>query len=115
MSIIVDLKHFIKHIKYNKSKMKTFVDALKFIQLYCWMASVDLKDAFYGIPKNKDDKKYVKFERLHKIYRFTGMPNSCSKIIQLFIRILIPLFHSISIRISFNDSCLQGATKEHCM
>ena len=35
MSIIVDLKHFIKHIKYNKSKMKYFADALKFIQPYC--------------------------------------------------------------------------------
>ena len=31
------------------------------------MASVDLKDAFYGTPKSKDDKKYFKFEWLHKI------------------------------------------------
>lgn len=37
-------------VDYHHFKMDTFQTALKLIQPGCFMASVDLKDAYYSIP-----------------------------------------------------------------
>ena len=102
------------------SKWNLFMDVFKTIQLNCWMASVDLKDAFYSVPIHKDHQKYLKFEWLEKIYKFLGMPNGYSEAIRIFTKILKPSFSVLQkqglLSVTFvDDSYLQGATKEQCI
>ena len=40
----------------------------------CYLASLDIKDAFYTIPINKDHIKYLKFIWLNQRYQFEVMP-----------------------------------------
>ena len=40
-----------------------------------YMASIDLKDAFYSIPIHPKHQKYLKFVVPSKIYQYTCMPN----------------------------------------
>ena len=40
-------------------KMDTIQTGLKLMRPRCFMASVDLKDAYYSVPVAKEDRKYL--------------------------------------------------------
>ena len=48
--MILNLKPLNKFVYYHHFKMDTFRTALKLIRPGCFMASVDLKNAYYSIP-----------------------------------------------------------------
>ena len=75
MLTILNLKQLNKHVTYQHFKMKFLSDVFKIIQPNCWMASVDLKDAFYTIPIHNAYQKYFKFMWHQKFYEFLGMSN----------------------------------------
>ena len=58
--------------------MESILDVFKIIKKDVWMASVDLKDAFFTIPINEAYQKYFMFEWLGKIYKLIEMPNGFS-------------------------------------
>ena len=73
MLTILNLKQLNKHVTYQHFKMKFLSDVFKIIQPNCWMASVDLKDAFYTIPIHNAYQKYFKFMWYQKFYEFLSM------------------------------------------
>ena len=52
------LNHDMPYIHF---KLGTLQSILKLIAPGCFMASLDLKDAYYFIPVNPDHTKYLKF------------------------------------------------------
>ena len=72
--IILNLKQLSKHIEYEHFKIKSFQSVLNIIKPNCWMASVDLKDAFYMVPIHPDHQKFLKFKWQEHCYTFRGMP-----------------------------------------
>ena len=65
--IILNLKPLNKFVDYHV-KMDTFRTALKLIRPGCFMASVDLKDAYYSIPIAEEDRKLLMFQWKGKYY-----------------------------------------------
>ena len=59
--MISNLKDLNEHVQYNHFKMETLTDAIRLITPNCFMASVDLKDAYYSVPMAKEHQKYLKF------------------------------------------------------
>ena len=53
-----------------------------------WMASVDLKYAFFTIPICEDDIKYLKFLWDGQVLAFLAMPNGYSDAMRIFTKIL---------------------------
>ena len=47
----------------------------KFIEYHCFMASVDLKDAYYSVPIAQEHQKYLKFLWRGQLYKFVCFPN----------------------------------------
>ena len=45
------------------------------VKQHCFMASVDLKDAYYSVPIAEEDKKYLKFQWQGKLYKYVCFPN----------------------------------------
>ena len=45
------------------------------IEPEAWMASADLKDAFFTIPYNSDYRKFLKFIHKRISYEFNSMTN----------------------------------------
>ena len=106
-------------------KIDTLHSILKLVKKGCWMASVDLKDAYWRMllktvqdsisirdyflaslkcPVAKEHQKYLKFFWNNKYYKFTCFPNGLAccprKFIYLFIYfkfiyLLIYLSHAI--------------------
>ena len=82
-----------------------------------YMASIDLKDAFYSIPIHPEHQKYLKFVVLSKVYQYTCMPNGYGPAMCIFTK--VPFSHLRSkgfISVVFvDDSYLQGNTYKACL
>ena len=76
--MILNLKPLSRFVDYHHFKMDTFRIALKLIRPGCFMASVDLKDAYYSTPIEEEDRKLLIFQWKRKYYQFTCLPNGLS-------------------------------------
>lgn len=56
---ILNLKKLNKLVEYHHFKMESLNQVKNLITEDAWMASVDLKDAFFSIPVHKDCQKYL--------------------------------------------------------
>ena len=52
--------------------------AIKLVSQGCYMASIDIKDAYYCVPVHEDYRKYLKFVLNDKLFQFTCLPNGLS-------------------------------------
>jgi len=60
-------------------KMDTLHTVLKLVQRHYYMASIDLKDAYYSVRVAKLDRKYLRFFLWNdKLYQYNCMPNGLS-------------------------------------
>eukprot|EP00794_Sanderia_malayensis_P014639 gene14639-16158_t len=99
--------------------MESLSNVLNVITPNAWMASVDLKDAFYSIPINPNHQKYFKFVWGGKFYQFLGMPNGYGPAMRVFTKILKPPFSFLRqnghIPVVFvDDTYLQGHSFQEC-
>ena len=86
--MIPNLKPLNKFVNYHHFKMDTFRTALKLVRSGCFMASVDLKDAYYSIPIAEEDRKLLMFQWKGKYYQFTCLPNGLSSAPRISTKIL---------------------------
>ena len=59
--MILNLKNFNKFICYRYFKMESIQNVLNVIKKDAFMASIDLKDAFYSVPVAEYHQKYLTF------------------------------------------------------
>ena len=116
---ILNLKCLNKFVKYNQFKMESLKGVFKIIK-GVWMASVDLKDAFFTVPVHKSHQKYFKFEWFQGFYKFIGVPNEYSEAMRIFTKMVRPLLGYLRqegylLVIFVDDSYLQGNTESECL
>ena len=100
--------------------MESLEDVFKIIKKDVWMASVDLKDAFFTIPVHILHQKYFKFEWFNQFYKFLGMPNGYSDAMRIFTKMLKPVFGYLRKQghlsvVFVDDSYLQADTEQECI
>merc|ERR1711893_522425 len=83
------------------------------------MASVDLKDAYFSIPVNKEDRKYLCFWWDGNLYQFTCLPNGLAEAPRKFTKILKVPFTALREQghdssAYLDDSALFGQTFQSC-
>ena len=66
--MILNLKKLNEHMPYNHFKMETIKSVLTLIAPNCFMAKIDIKDAYYSIPIAFEHQKYLKFFYNGKLY-----------------------------------------------
>ncbi|CAB4004433.1 Hypothetical predicted protein, partial [Paramuricea clavata] len=118
--LILNLKKFNETVVYHHFKMDSIYDITKLVTKDCFMASLDLKDAYYSIPIKASDRKYLRFIWKKEIYQFTCLPNGLSCAPRVFTKILKPALatlHSMGhISVAHIDDCyLQGQTYDKCV
>lgn len=82
--LILNLKPLNEFVSYYHFKMDTIQTALKLMRPGCFMASVDLKDAYYSIPIAAEDRQLLKFEWEGNYFHFTCLPNGLASASRLF-------------------------------
>jgi len=84
------LKKLNKEIPYIHFKMDTLTSTLALISKNCYMAKIDLKDAYYSLPIKAEDQKYFKFCFNGSFYKFTCLPNGYGPGTRKFTKLLKP-------------------------
>ena len=117
--MILSLKSFNTFIKFNHCKLETFKGVLSVIKPNCWMASVDLKDAYYSVGIFTGHWKYLKFFWEEQFYQFTAMPNGYGPAVRNFTKIIKKPFkvlqHNGHVSVIYiDDTFLEGDTYAAC-
>ena len=99
--------------------MDTLQSAIRLMTPNCYMASVDLRDAYYSVPIHNEDQKYLRFGWNSKLFQFTCLPNGLACAPRLFTKILKPVYATLRQKGHLNvgyidDSYLQGENMEDC-
>ena len=117
--LILNLKILNNYIEYHHFKMETLQSAINMMTEGCYMACIDLKDAYYSVPIHNDFQKYLKFLWRNTLYKFTCLPNGLACAPRLFTKLMKPVFSTL--RLSgllsvayIDDIYLQGDTLENC-
>ena len=76
--LILNLKHLNKYLEYKHFKMQTLQTILTLIQPNCYMATIDLKDAYYSVKIDGNDTCFLKFLCNSKLLKFVVLPNGLS-------------------------------------
>lgn len=91
---ILNLKPLNKLIYKEHFKMEDYRTACKLIPRDGYLATIDLKDAFFLIPINPSDRKYLRFQFQHDhstevtTYQFSGMPFGLSSAPRVFTKVM---------------------------
>lgn len=88
--MILDLSQFNDYVQKKHFKMETFANILTLISPGDYMASVDLKDAYYTVPISEKDSKFLKFVWKGQMYKYIALPNGLSSGPRLFTKLLKP-------------------------
>ena len=117
--MILNLKKFNKFVNYQHFKMESLFNVINLIRPNVYMASIDLKDAFFSVPIHNDHQKYLKFT-FGDLFQFTPMPNGYGTAVRIFTKISkIPFGHLRSqghnSAVYVDDSYLQGDTYQSCL
>ena len=87
---ILNLKRLNEHIPYVHFKMSTIGSVLNLITKDCYMAKIDIKDAYYSVPILYKHQKYLKFYFKGQLYQFMCLPNGLSSGPRKFTKLLKP-------------------------
>lgn len=114
--MILNLKDLNTNLTYHHFKMDTFLSASKLVTKHCFMASIDLKDAYYSVPIHDQDQKYLKFMWKGQLYKFKVLPNGLSSGPRMFTKLLKPVLALLRMQghiiVSYiDDTLLVGRTE----
>ena len=73
--LILNLKNLNEDMPCIHFKMETLQSVLSLITPGCYLASLDLNDAYYSVPIHPDHTKFLKFIWKNKLYKFLVLPN----------------------------------------
>ena len=70
---VIDLSPLNSAVRQTKFKMETTTSVMASIREGDYMASLDLKDAYFQIPIHPDSRKYLRFTSEGTVYQFKAL------------------------------------------
>ena len=116
---ILNLKRFNTSIQYVHFKMESMDNVLHMMTPNVWMASIDLKDAYYSIQVHPAHQKYLTFFWDSRYYKFVCLPNGYTQAPMLFTKLLKCPYSFLRKQghqsvVYIDDSYLQGHSFASC-
>ena len=107
--MIVNLKELDKFVEYERFKMDSIHTCIELMQPNCYMASIDLKDAYYSVPIDESHQKFLKFQWQGALYPFTCLAQGLSSAPRLFTKLLKPVFSYLRRKGHISSGCLDDS------
>lgn len=116
---ILNLKRLNEHIIAPHFKMEDARTASKLIQHGNYAATVDLKDAYYLLPVDKRDRKYLRFSFRNTLYEFTCLPFGLASAPHAFTKVMRPIVETLRTRgvlcVNYlDDFFILGSSEAEC-
>ena len=99
--MILNLKKLNASVDAPHFKMESNRNIVSMVRRNVWMASVDLKDAFFTIPICEDDIKYLEFLWDGQVLAFLAMPDGYADAMRIFTKILKSAFKVLRRKVTF--------------
>ena len=117
--LILNLKGLNASIQYQHFKMESLTCAIQLMKKNCYMASIDLTDAYYTVPVAVEHRKYLRFFWRNTLFQYTCLPNGLASAPRCFTKLLKPVYSTLRSQGYLNvgyidDSYLQGDSKTDC-
>ena len=117
--MILNLKDLNTFVCFHHFKMDSIHTCTQLMRPRCYMASIDLRDAYYSVPIAKEHQKYLKLIWQGNLYQFTCLAQGLSSAPRLFTKLMKPVFSFLRElgHISsgyLDDSFLLGYSPEEC-
>lgn len=103
---ILNLKRLNKYVKIEHFKMEDYRTASKIITKDCFMASIDMKDAYFLVPVHPTHKKYLRFKNNDTLYEFNCLSFGLSTAPFVFTKLLKPVVEYLRSRNMVSVICL---------
>eukprot|EP00794_Sanderia_malayensis_P001658 gene1658-1847_t len=87
--MILNLKEFNDYVTYHHFKMDTLNTITNLMRPNCYMASLDIKDA-YSVSVAEEHRKYFRFEFAKKLYTYKALLNGLASCPCMFTKLLKP-------------------------
>lgn len=118
--MILNLKGLNESIEYVHFKMESLTCAIQLMKEKCYMASIDLTDAYYTVPIAVEHRKYLRFKWKNTLYQYICLPNGLASAPRYFTKLLKPVYSTLRskgyLNVSYIDDCyLQGSNEEECL
>ena len=118
--MILNLKALNESIVYHHFKMDTLGSVIKLMRPNCFMATIDLKDAYYSVPVSEKHQKYLKFHWKGNFYKFTCFPNGLCFCPRKFTKLIKPVHSRLRLQghilaAYIDDNYTQGDTYTECL
>ena len=84
--MILNLKKISKFANYKHCNMESINNVINLIESYVYMASINLKDAFFSVLIHNDHQKDLKFI-FGNLFQFTSIPNGYGPAMRIFTKI----------------------------
>lgn len=116
---ILNLKCLNKYINVGHFKIEDHKTVIKLITKNCFMATLDLKDAYFLVPVNNLHKKYLRFQFNKSLYQFNCMPFGLNCAPLIFTKLMKPILSSLRQQglmsvLYLDDFLLLGRTISDC-
>jgi len=117
--MILNLKKFNEKVEYQHFKMENLMSATDLMTKGCFLASVDLRHAYYSVSVDQEYRKFLKFQWKGVLYQYTCFANGLSNCPRYFTKLLKPVYANLRgkghLSAAFiDDCCLLGSTLDEC-
>ena len=90
--MILNLKGLDTLVCFHHFKMDSIHSCTQLMRPRCYMAFIDLRDAYYSVPVAKEHQTYLKFTWQGNLYQFTCVAQGLSSALRLFTKLMKPMF-----------------------
>ena len=93
--IILNLKDLNDSVEYHHFKMDNRQMAARLMTKNCFMASIDITQAYYMVPVAREQRKFLRFFWAGSLYQFAVLPNGLACAPRLFTKLLKPVYATL--------------------
>ena len=118
--MILNVKQLNTRVKYVHFKMDTLESCLNLMELCCYMANVDLTNAYLAVPIHTEDTKYLKFVIHDQLNKYLFLPQGYRDSPRIFTKLTKPIIASLHSKgvicsMYIDDLYIQGSDYEECL
>ena len=88
---ILNLRYFNRHVQKLSFRMETLSSVITTLPLNCWLASIDLKDAYFHVAVVPDHQKFLRFHWQGQSYQYRTLPFGLTSAPRVFTKVLAPV------------------------
>ncbi|XP_063991161.1 uncharacterized protein LOC135169793 [Diachasmimorpha longicaudata] len=116
---IFNLKELNKFIYAPHFKLEDLKSAMNLVSVNDFMGSIDLKDAYFVVPIDEEDRKFLRLEFKGQLFQFTCLPFGLSTSPFVFTKIMKPVVSKLRLQgmrlmIYLDDFLFVSNSKDQC-